>query len=108
MGILEINHHGNPKPSFLGCITHILGCKTFIFHGFGVQGQFTFRILIKIVLLVFVPVTLKKLTIRAKLAPENGWQRKINKTNLLGWGLFSGANKLLVLGRVPPEVLVDV
>ena len=31
-------YHGNPKPSFLGCITHILGCKTFIFHGFGVQG----------------------------------------------------------------------
>ena len=26
--------HGNPKPSFLGVITHILGVKTFIFHGF--------------------------------------------------------------------------
>ena len=25
-------------PSFLGVITHILGFKTFIFHGFGVQG----------------------------------------------------------------------
>ena len=36
-------YYGNPKPSFLGVITttitHILGCKTFIFHGFGVQGQ---------------------------------------------------------------------
>jgi len=31
------NCHGNPKPSFLGVMTHILGCKTFIFHGFGVQ-----------------------------------------------------------------------
>ena len=31
--------HGNPKPSFLGVITHILGCKTCIFHGFGVQGM---------------------------------------------------------------------
>ena len=37
--------HGNPKPSFLGVITHILiyigglkHFKTFIFHGFGVQG----------------------------------------------------------------------
>ena len=29
--------HGNPRPSFLGVITHILGPKTFIFHGFGVQ-----------------------------------------------------------------------
>ena len=35
---LDRNYHGNPKPSFLGGITHILGCKTFIFHGFGVQG----------------------------------------------------------------------
>ena len=32
-------HHGNPQPSFLGVITHNLGCKTFIFHGFGVQGM---------------------------------------------------------------------
>ena len=32
------NYHGNPKPSFLGVITHTLGCKTFIFHGFGVEG----------------------------------------------------------------------
>ena len=32
------DYHGNPKPSFLGVITHILGCKTFIFYGFGVQG----------------------------------------------------------------------
>ena len=32
-------HHENQQPSFLGVITHILGCKTFIFHGFGVQGQ---------------------------------------------------------------------
>ena len=34
-------YHGSPKPSFLGVITHIcsfLGCKTFMFHGFGVQG----------------------------------------------------------------------
>ena len=31
-------HHGNPQPSFLGVITHNLGCKTFIFHSFGVQG----------------------------------------------------------------------
>ena len=31
-------YHGNPQPSFLGVITHILGCKTFIFHGFGVPG----------------------------------------------------------------------
>jgi len=30
--------HGNPKPSFFGVITHILRCKTFIFHGFWVQG----------------------------------------------------------------------
>ena len=30
---------GNPKPSFLGGITRILGCKTLIFHGFGVQGK---------------------------------------------------------------------
>ena len=29
-------YHGNPKPSFLGVITHILGVKPFIFHGFGV------------------------------------------------------------------------
>ena len=32
------NYHGNPQPSFLGVITHILRFKTFIFHGFGVQG----------------------------------------------------------------------
>ena len=35
--------HGNPKPSFLGVITYNpyiggLKFKTFIFHGFGVQG----------------------------------------------------------------------
>ena len=29
--------HGNPQPSFLGGITHILGMKTLIFHGFGVE-----------------------------------------------------------------------
>ena len=34
------NYHGNPQPSFLGVITHILylGIKNFIFHGFRVQG----------------------------------------------------------------------
>jgi len=31
-------YHGNLKLSFLGVITHILGFKIFIFHGFGVQG----------------------------------------------------------------------
>ena len=31
-------YHGNPRPSFLEVITDVLGCKTFIFHGFGVQG----------------------------------------------------------------------
>ena len=30
-------YHGNPKPLFLGVMTHILRPKTFIFHGFGVQ-----------------------------------------------------------------------
>ena len=33
------NHH------FLGGITHILGMKTFIFHGFGVQGNGLFHLL---------------------------------------------------------------
>ena len=33
-------NHGNPKPSFLEVITPIYwGFKTFIFHGFGVQGK---------------------------------------------------------------------
>ena len=33
-------NHGNPKPSFLGVINpYIQGFKTFIFHGFGVQGN---------------------------------------------------------------------
>ena len=36
--VLLFSYHGNPQPSFLGVITHILGVKTFIFHGFGVQG----------------------------------------------------------------------
>ena len=31
--------HGNP---ILGVITHMLGFKTFIFHGFGVQGRCVF------------------------------------------------------------------
>ena len=34
-------YHGNQQPSFLGAITHchiLGGRKTFIFHGFGVQG----------------------------------------------------------------------
>ena len=34
------SNHGNPKPSFLGVISPIYwGLKTFIFHGFGVQGN---------------------------------------------------------------------
>ena len=31
------SYHGNPQPSFLGVITHILEFKTFIFHRFGVS-----------------------------------------------------------------------
>ena len=34
----KITYHGNPQPSFLGGVTHILGMNTIIFHGFGVQG----------------------------------------------------------------------
>ena len=35
----RMGYHGNPQPSFLGVISPIYwGCKTFIFHGFGVQG----------------------------------------------------------------------
>ena len=34
---VERMYHGNPKPSFLGVMTHILSKTTFIFHGFGVQ-----------------------------------------------------------------------
>ena len=37
-GLEQNPHHGKPKPLFLGVITYIyLGCKTLIFHGFGVQ-----------------------------------------------------------------------
>ena len=39
LGSMLTFHHGNPQPSFLGVITHILGCKTFIFHGFGFPWQ---------------------------------------------------------------------
>ena len=39
----EGEYHGNPQPSFLGVITHNLGCKTFIFHGFGVQRYMVHR-----------------------------------------------------------------
>ena len=35
---LNSTYHGKPQPSFLGIVTHNLGCKTVIFHGFGVQG----------------------------------------------------------------------
>ena len=35
----RISHHGNPQPVFLRVITHI---KTFLFHGFGVQGHASF------------------------------------------------------------------
>ena len=38
LGAMVSDCHGNPQPSFLGVITHKLGCRTFIFHGFGVQG----------------------------------------------------------------------
>ena len=31
------HYHGNPQPSFLAVMTHILRPKPFIFHGFGVQ-----------------------------------------------------------------------
>ena len=32
---VNCSYHGNPQPSFLGVITHILGLKTLIFPGFG-------------------------------------------------------------------------
>ena len=39
-----INIHGNPQPSFLGVISPMYwGLKTFIFHGFGVQGMLIFQ-----------------------------------------------------------------
>ena len=33
---------GTQNLHFLGVTTHILGCKTFIFHGFGVQRYLSF------------------------------------------------------------------
>ena len=43
MGGSTTDYHGNPQPSFFAVITHILGGgKTFIFHGFGVQGLASF------------------------------------------------------------------
>ena len=44
---MKNGYHGNPQPWFLGVISYnpyIGGFKTFIFHGFGVQGYLAFQL----------------------------------------------------------------
>ena len=41
ISILPLTMGTHPKPSFLGVITHILGFKPFIFHGFGGPRVYT-------------------------------------------------------------------